>query len=54
MTCSIKGCTNEEEIVYYGKPICWHHWSMHCENKHKFDLKRRLGLKKLNGQITLA
>lgn len=44
MKCAVKGCKKEYDLKYYGKPICDHHWGMHCGDG-TFDIKKKLGLK---------
>ena len=37
--CEIKSCRQVSAYKYYGKLICGHHWSKHCDSS-KFDLKK--------------
>jgi hypothetical protein len=52
MGCLIPKCSRESEIIYYGKEVCWHHWSLHCESK-AFDLKKRLNIEERKEQQRL-
>ena len=54
MTCAIKGCNNDECIIYYDYNVCEHHWDLHTSIKHSFDLKTRFKIKDKKGQSTLS
>jgi len=44
--CSIKGCKNQSDIIYYGKPVCSKCFDKHCDNK--INLKVKLNIKEFN------
>jgi len=41
--CSVKNCRGPNEMMYYGKYICYKCWELHCEDK--INLKELLKIK---------
>jgi hypothetical protein len=37
--CEVQGCNREGSLLYKGKEICTPHWTAHCDEKKRFDLK---------------
>ena len=38
--CECKFCRTEGYLLYHGHEVCENHWSRHCDNADKFDLKK--------------
>jgi len=43
--CSVKHCTRQPVLIYYGKDVCNVHWLKHCNGNNKFNLKEVLNIK---------
>ena len=42
--CLCKHCRNPPFLTYYERPVCYKHWTHHCDETRAFDLKRHLGI----------
>ena len=43
LTCKIKNCKRDVEVIYYGFAVCKRHWIAHCEGR--INIKQKLNIK---------
>tara|TARA_Y100000815_G_scaffold253003_1_gene257850 strand:+ start:2283 stop:2513 length:231 start_codon:yes stop_codon:yes gene_type:complete len=45
--CKARFCRQQNiELDYYGHPVCYKHWQLHCLEEAAFDLKKEFHIKK--------
>jgi len=48
--CKVKHCRTEAWLTYYEQPVCYKHWTHHCDETRAFDLKKHLGIRSENDE----
>ena len=43
--CEVLKCVDPVDIIYYGHDVCDKHWTKHCDETKKFDLKKTFKIK---------
>jgi len=38
--CACPKCSQPGYVLYYGHEVCVSHWTRHCENANKYNLKK--------------
>ena len=44
--CLCKHCRNPPFLTYYNYPVCYKHWTHHCDESRAFYLKRHLDIRR--------
>jgi len=42
--CEVERCGRRAESIYYGRGVCGQHWSDHCDDDKRFDLKKKFNI----------
>ena len=49
--CKARFCRQQNiELDYYGHPVCYKHWQLHCLEEAAFELKKEFHIKKENNE----